>query len=181
MDDPPLLHWSIEIAQLSMAQLTHAPSVFTYRAKPEELEGLRRYAELEDLTAFEAEVKIVPSAGGRFKVSGTLRADAVQASVVNLQPVLSKIEESFAVDYWPEDAIGDSQDLPFEADPPEPIVANRIPIGKFLCELLALSIAPYPRNESDAFEWEPAEAPAAASPFASLVQLKVRNSGADKE
>jgi hypothetical protein len=170
------LQWSIDT--IPMAQ---APSGFSFAAQPAELEALKAYAGVEALTAFTAEVKVVPLSGGKFRASGTLKANAVQASVVNLEPVPASIEESFTAEYWPAEAIGKPEDLPFDTDPPETIVAGRIPIGTFLCELFAVSIDPYPRNESDAFEWEPAEAPAAASPFASLVRLKVRNSGADKE
>ena len=80
----------------------------------------------------------------------------VQASAVNLDPVPSSIEESFSVEYWPAESIGDAgRDAPFETDPPEPIVAGHIPIGRLLCELFVLSLDPFPRNPGDIFEWTP--------------------------
>ncbi len=170
------LRWSIDT--IPMAQ---APSEFSFAALPEELEALKAYAGLEALTVFTAEVKVVPLGGGKFRASGTLKANAVQASVVNLEPVPASIGESFTAEYWPAEAIGSTEELPFDTDPPEPIVAGRIPLGMLLCELFAVSLDPYPRNEGDAFEWKPPEAPASVSPFASLAQLKPRKGGAAEE
>lgn len=171
MSETPL-QWSI-----GTVEVAQEPAVFSYAATPAELEALKRYAGVEELTAFSAKVRVAPLSGGKFRASGTLKASAVQASVVDLKPVLSSIEESFTVEYWPAEAIGDSEDMPLDADPPEPVVAGRIPIGAFLCELLAVSIDPYPRNEGDAFEWEPPQASAKPSPFASLAQLRLQKDG----
>ncbi|MGO9543728.1 MAG: hypothetical protein ACLPPF_02910 [Rhodomicrobium sp.] len=170
MNELPL-HWSVDTAPLAHA------AVFSFEARPAELEALKRYAGIEDLTVFRAEVKVSPIAGGRFKVSGTLRASLVQASVIDLAPVRSSLEENFSVQYWPagsiEDAAGDT--VPLDAESPEPLdEGGHIAVGAFLSELFAVSIDPYPRNEGDTFEWTPPEPE--ASPFASLAHLKVQKS-----
>src|SRR5215475_3501766 len=120
------LQWSVDVKAVA-----HAPAEFSYEASASELEALKRYAEVEDLTSFVAYVKAVPLNHGRFRVSGTLRARLVQPSVVDLKAVASFIEENFSVEYWPEDTIQDDGEeaVPFETDPPEPLIGGRIPIG----------------------------------------------------
>ena len=74
-------------------------------------------AGIEDVTDFTAQVRISPLSGGRFRASGTLKASVVQASVVNLEPVPSSIQESFSVEYWPPEAIVEAgEDIPFDAE-----------------------------------------------------------------
>jgi hypothetical protein len=96
--------------------------------------------------------------------------------VVDLKAVPSFIEETFSVDYWPEDAIQDSggETEVFDTDPPEPLVGGCIPIGTLLCELFVLSIDPYPRNEGDEFHWALSTPEPDASPFADLADFKPR-------
>lgn len=167
MNEPPL-HWSVDTAQVA-----HSPVDFSFEASPRELDALKRYAGVEDLTRFGARIKISPLAQGKYRVSGTLEASAVQSSVVNLEAVPSTVEESFSVEYWPAEAIGDAeQDAPFDADPPEPLAGSHIPVGTLLCELFALALDPYPRNPDDKLDWAPRESEPEASPFASLARLK---------
>ncbi len=168
---PLPLDWSVDINSVA-----NAPSVFCYEASARELDALKRYAEVEDLTSFSARVKIAPLPGGRFRASGTLQASVVQSSVVDLEAVPSSIEESFSVDYWPGESIGNAGEeaAAFDADPPEPITGGRIPVGELLCELLLVSIEPYPRNEGDTFDWTPPHPEPETSPFAGLVHLKPR-------
>jgi len=163
------LQWSVDIASVA-----HAPAVFCYEASAAELDALKRYAEVEDLTSFKARVKIVPLPGGKFKASGTLQASVVQSSVVDLEAVPSFIEENFSVEYWPADAIGDAGEeaAPLDADPPEPIAGGKIQVGALLCELLAVSIDPYPRNEGDSFEWTPPRPEPETGPFAGLARFR---------
>jgi len=163
------LQWSVDIKTVA-----HAPEEFSYEANAVELEGLKRYAEAEDLTSFKADVKAVPLGHGKFRVSGKLQARLVQASVVDLKAVPSFIEESFSVDYWPEGSIQENGEeaIPFDTDPPEPIVGGRIQIGALLCELFALSIDPYPRNEGDEFQWAPHSPEPDANPFADLAHFR---------
>jgi hypothetical protein len=165
------LQWSVDIKTIA-----HAPGEFSYEASAGELEGLKRYAEVEDLTSFTADVKAVPLGHDKFRVSGKLQARLVQPSVVDLNAVPSFIEESFCVEYWPEGSIQDESEeaLPFDTDPPEPIVAGRIPIGSLLCELFVLSIDPYPRNEGDEFHLVSPSPEPGAGPFADLAHFKPR-------
>jgi hypothetical protein len=164
------LQWSVDINKVSRT----TPAIYSYEAGSGELEAIKDYAGIEDLTNFKAQVEIAALAGGRFRVSGTLSASLVQASVVDLKAVPSHFSESFSVEYWPAEALGGAEGdaVPFDADPPEPIAGGRIPIGELLCELFLVSIDPYPRNEGDSFEWKPARNEPEASPFAGLAQLR---------
>jgi hypothetical protein len=173
MSTPPL-QWTIDINSAA-----RAPAVFSYEASGEELEALKRYAEVEDLTSFKAELKVTPLGGGKFRLAGKLQANAVQSSVVDLGAVPSCVEESFSVDYWPEHLIEEmgGEAMPLDADPPEVLADGRIPVGSLLCELLAVSIDPYPRNEGDSFEWNPPEPK--TSPFAELARFRQKDSRED--
>ena len=121
-----------------------------------------------------SELRVSPLSAGKFKVTGRLKADAVQASVVDLSAVPAAIDETFSVEFWPQELIEESsgEDVSFGDDPPEPIVAGRIAIGEFLCELFSVSLDPYPRNADDTFSWEPAEKEPRVTPFAELARLR---------
>ena len=168
MNELPL-HWSIDTNPI-----VNTPAVFDFEAAPSELRALKDYAEVEDISSFKAHVKAAPLGSGKFRVSGTFQAQVVQSSVVDLSAVPSTIEESFSLEYWPADLIAGAPEeaAPFDADPPKPIVGGHIPAGELLCELLAVSINPYPRNEGDSFEWTPPHPEPETSPFAGLARLK---------
>jgi hypothetical protein len=167
MNTPPL-QWSAETALAS-----RSPVELSYEANAAELGAIKRYTGVEDVTDFTAQVRISPLSGGRFRVSGTLKASVVQASVVNLEPVPSFIQESFSVEYWPPEAIGEAgEDIPFEAELPEPLDGGRIPAGALLSEIFALALDPYPRNPDDKFDWSAPQAGAEPHPFARLARLK---------
>jgi hypothetical protein len=167
MNTPPL-QWSTDTASAA-----HAPVDLSYVANAAELGAIKRYAGVEDVTDFTAQVRISPLSGGRFRVSGTLKASVVQASVVNLEPVPSSIQESFSVEYWPPEAIGEAgEDIPFDAELPEPLDGGRIPAGTLLSEIFALALDPYPRNPDDKLDWTPPQDGAEPGPFARLARLK---------
>ena len=167
MNTPPL-QWSADAASAA-----HAAVDLSYEANAAELGALKHFAGIEDVTDFTAQVRISPLSGGRFRASGTLKASVVQASVVNLEPVPSSIQESFSVEYWPPEAIVETgEDVPFDAEAPEPLAGGRIPVGALLAELFALALDPYPRNPDDTLDWAPPQAGPEPGPFAKLCRLK---------
>ncbi len=167
MSNPPL-QWFID------AHSIHAPLSLSYEADSHERDTLRRYSEIEDVKSFKAQLKVVPLAAGKVRVTGTLQADATQASVVDLSAVPAAIEEDFSVEFWPQELIEETGEaaVSFENEAPEPIVGGRILIGEILCELFSVSLDPYPRNAGDAFSWEPAEKEPSVTPFAELARLR---------
>ena len=146
MNEIPLA-WSIDTGSLA-----HSPADFSYEASGKELDALKRYAGVEDLTAFKARVRISPLSGGKFRASGTLQASVVQASVVNLEAVSSSIEENFSVEYWPAELIGEAgRDASLEADPPEAIIAGHIPhrlTAMRAIRAVARPLSPQPRRQT---------------------------------
>ncbi len=167
MDTPPL-RWSADATAIA-----HTPVDLSYEANAAELGALKRYAGIEDVTAFTARVRISPLAGGKYRASGSLKASVVQASVVSLEPVASSIKESFSVDYWPAGEIEEPDgDAPFDADLPEPFDGGRIPVGTLLSELFVLALDPYPRNPDEKFDWTPPQTGQDSGPFAKLARLK---------
>ncbi len=174
MSTPPL-QWLIDVHSV------HAPLNLSYEASKEEREELRRYAEIEEVKRFASEGRVAPLSAGKFKVTGRLEADAVQASVVDLSPVPAAIDESFSVEFWPPDLMGDRSEeaVSLEEEPPEAIIDGRIPIGAFLCELFSVSLDPYPRNPDDAFSWDPPEKEPRLTPFAELARLRQKKPDAE--
>ncbi|MBT3070606.1 hypothetical protein KKP04_06975 [Rhodomicrobium sp. Az07] len=170
MPKTPPLRWSIDTHTL-----TRAVEKLSFEADASEREALATYAEVREIKSFSASVQVVLLNGGRFRVSGRLEADIVQASVVDLADVPASLDESFQVEFWPPEMIrGNGDDEPsFEQEPPEALSGAQIPVGAFLCELFSVSLEPYPRNEGDSLAWQ-APDESNAHPFAELIRLRPR-------
>lgn len=168
----PPLDWKINVKDVQGGS-----KPFHYNASPDELVGLADYLSVVNVTYFKADLVVRAVAGQRYRVSGSYSAEVTQESVVSLDPVLSKIEEKVLVEYCPAELLGENEVVDLEADEPEPLLNDEIPIGAFLSEMLAVAVEPYPRNEGETFDWEEPNDPA-KGPFADLVHLK-RPSGND--
>jgi hypothetical protein len=162
------LNWVIDV------NAVQGSTSFSYEATAEELDALKRYLDVEDVTAYSAEVRVSPLAHGRYRAAGHFVSSVVQTSVISLEMVRSQIGEDFLAEYWPAEAIesANGETLPLEEEQPEAIVDGRLPIGSLLCELLALAIDPYPHNEGDVIQWTAQAAEIKSNPFAKLDQLK---------
>ncbi len=128
----------------------------------------------------EASFDIVPAAGGRFHVTGRVRARVEQTCVVTLDPVENQVDEPIDVEFAPPSQIpvsaksvqkdqGEDAEIP---DPSEPIVSGAIDLGRLAMEFLMLGIDPYPRKPGVVFV--PPEVPTDPEehPFAALKALK---------
>lgn len=150
------------------------------QATAEERAGLARALDLMACDALSAEYAVKPSADGRYRVSGRLRADVVQACVVTLEPVASSLEEEFDVTFWPEERMpvpeGGAVDLDDEPEP-EPIVGGQLAVGRIVFECLAAALDPFPRAPDAALDRHEAApqssgAGAPSSPFAVLAKIR---------
>jgi len=150
-------------------------------AAADELDAVARALGLIACASLEASYAITPDGAGRYALSGTLRAEIVQACVVTLDPVASTIEEGFVAAFWPGDDIppprGGVLDLD-EAAEPQPILSGQIAVGRVVFECLAESLDPYPRKPGATFDWQEPAAPGGApgnpeSPFAVLANIKI--------
>ena len=151
-------------------------------AAPDELAGVARALDLIACTALRAVYSLAPTVDGRYRLTGTLRAEVSQACVVTLEPVAGTVEESFDTTFWPQEDMPQPRsgavDLDEEHDP-EPIVAGQIDVGRVVFECLAAAIDPFPRQQGATLDWSqsaPAEdGPAKPdSPFAVLANIKAR-------
>jgi len=151
-----------------------------------ERRALCRRFDLLDLRAFTASGRLERADDGReIRFSGRFEADVVQACVVSLEPVASRVAatverryrrvEAAALEAWPEPEIL----LDPEAVETEPLAAPTIDLGEVLAEELGLALDPYPRAE-DAYARLPELGPDVSigraepsrNPFAVLHELQ---------
>jgi len=132
--------------RVELARLRAHEAVYPITAKPSEREALARRFDLLSLDRLEAEVRLNRLAGGLVRVNGHFAADAVQACVVSLEPVVSRLDREFTALYGP----GDDDDdviVDLESELIEPFEGDAIDIGEAVAQQLALSLDPYPRAE----------------------------------
>lgn len=145
---------------------------------------------LRDVLSVQASFDVTPKSGGRYHVSGHVRARVGQTCVVTLEEIESDIDEPIDLIFAPPEQIPQMAALVDEAeesgedtpDPPEPIENGIIDLGRLATDALYLGVDPYPRKAEAVFE-PLVEAPDPEDhPFAALKALKVtpKKSGAKK-
>jgi hypothetical protein len=152
-------------------------------AAPDELASIARALDLAACASLTADYTVAPAIDGRYRLSGTLRAEIEQTCVVTLEPISSTIEERFDVTFWPEEDMPAPQggEVAMDEEPdPEPMAAGQITVGRVVFECLAAAIDPFPRRPGATLDWrsptpEDATADPAANPFAVLANIKTRS------
>jgi hypothetical protein len=147
----------------------------TERARLAERFGLLA---LDRLTAT---VSLRRGSGGVIEVRGRFEAEVVQACVVTLEPVRSRLSEDFAIAFGIGATAGAGAvivGLEGE-DPPEELVEGRIDLGEAVAQQLAVALDPYPHapgagEKPEAADQGEAGAEKTASPFAALARLRER-------
>lgn len=138
---------------INVERLGREPMNFDIKATAEECEALAKSLDILGLSDVEAKGSLIRrSTNGQITASGRVRAEAVQACVVSLQPVAQAIDEEFTVFYTfdPEDLVVEDLEKVVgldEPDPPELIVGGRIDLLAMISEQIALALDPYPRRE----------------------------------
>ncbi|HUC66562.1 MAG TPA: DUF177 domain-containing protein [Stellaceae bacterium] len=155
----------IDIAKLPPGETSHEIA-----ATAAERAALARRFALLALDRLEARVELQRLAGGLIRLDAKLFADVVQECVVTLEPVASRIDDSFTLLYG---AAGDDAreiTLEGEAELVEPLAGTIIDVGEAVAQQLSLALDPFPRAPG-------VEAPASAaadskaeSPFAALAK-----------
>jgi uncharacterized metal-binding protein YceD (DUF177 family) len=136
---------------------------------------------LREVLSAQASFDVTPKSGGRFHVSGQVRARVGQTCVVTLEPMESDIDEAIDLIFAPPEQVPQMAALVDEAehadgetpDPPEPIENGVIDLGKVATDALYLAIDPYPRKPDAVFESPVEAADPEDHPFAALKALKV--------
>lgn len=151
-------------------------------AAPDELDRLAKALDLEACSNLSVKYMITPTGNGRYRLEGSLTAEVRQSCVVTLEPVMTTVAESFSFALWPETDMpaptSGAVDLDDEAEP-EPILEDRIDVGRLVFECLAGAIDPFPRRPGATLERASAEPKGGKDkpegPFAVLAQIKQKS------
>jgi hypothetical protein len=162
-----------------LSRLSDAGADVVVAARADELTKLAVWLEAESVQKFEAKITLSRSGLHRYRYDAVLVCDMTQASVVSLDPVQTRVKETFSRDLYvahrprrplhgePEDVIAPADD-----DAPEELESPNYDLAGPLLEELVLALDPYPRAPGEAFAaTEPLDAPK-ESPFAVLKRLK---------
>ena len=145
-------------------------------ATESEREAVARALGLLGLHSLTARYRIEAIAGDAYRLSGNVAGDVEQACIVTLEPVSSKVDASFDVEFWPHLDVADSDEdaTVLEGPDVERIEHGLIPAGRIVFETLSASLDPYPRRDGAEFRWQDprVEEPEKTGPFASLSKLK---------
>ena len=131
---------------VELARLGGREALYPITATPPERAALARRFDLLSLDRLEAEIRLERLPRGMVRVSGRLLAELVQACVVSLEPVASRLAEEFTMLYGPGDP-GESLVIDYESDLVEPLDGSAIDIGEAVAQQLALALDPYPRAD----------------------------------
>jgi uncharacterized metal-binding protein YceD (DUF177 family) len=150
-------------------------------AGPATREAMAEVSGLREILSANASLDVTPKSGGRFHVTGQVRARVGQTCVVTLDPIENDIDEEVDLIFAPPEQIPDLADLVDEAvesdveipDPPEPIVNGVIDLGRLATDALFLAIDPYPRRSDAVFEPPVIATDPADHPFAALKALRL--------
>jgi uncharacterized metal-binding protein YceD (DUF177 family) len=143
--------------------------------------AMAEVAGLREIISASASLDVTPDRGGRFHVTGRVRARIGQTCVVTLDPIENDIDEPIDLMFAPPEQIPVLADLVDDAadsdreipDPPEPIENGFIDLGRLATDALLLAIDPYPRKPDAVFKPVITAPDPEDHPFAALKALKV--------
>jgi hypothetical protein len=153
----------------------------TLEADAKERARIAQWAEVTAVEAFGAKVRLRKNSANRFSLDADLVADVVQACVVTLEPVKSRIEKhvhrelhlTHQIRRKPNEVItlgaGAGDD-----EAPEEIESLQYDVAGPLLEEFTLALDPYPRAPGVEFKAKAEAEPARENPFAVLKSLKNR-------
>lgn len=142
--------------------------------------ALAEIAGLREILSASASFDVTPARGGRFNVTGYVKARIGQTCVVTLDPIENDIDEEIDLVFAPPEQIPQLAALVDEAaeseteipDPPEPIENGAIDLGRLATDVLFLAIDPYPRKPDAVFEPVVVATDPEDHPFAALKALR---------
>lgn len=137
-------------------------------ADEKECAALARRLGLPRLYSLGGLLKAVPWRGGGLKITGTLKAEVDQVSVVSLETFASTLE--YAVERY---FLSPNAGTPAPEEDVDVIEHGSVDLGEILAETMALELDPYPRKEGELFsDIEEGQETAKVSPFTALSKLK---------
>lgn len=135
---------------------------------------------LREVLSVKASFDVTSGSGGRFHVTGHVRARIGQTCVVTLEDIENDIDEPIDLIFAPPEQVPQLAALVDEAaesdeatpDPLEPIDNGMIDLGKVATDALYLAVDPYPRKPGAVFEPLVEAVDPEDHPFAALKALK---------
>jgi uncharacterized metal-binding protein YceD (DUF177 family) len=178
--------WSVVVA---VAQIPDTGMHREIDTNPSERSALADLGGLREVTSANASFDVTPMREGRVHVIGRVKARIGQTCVVTLDPIENEVDEAIDLIFAaPEQipALADLVDETAEADaeipdPPEPIVAGMIDLGRVATDALFLGVDPYPRKPGAIFEPPATAADPEDHPFAALKALRGDPDSADSK
>jgi len=136
---------------------------------------IARSLDLASLDAFSADLSVRPSDNAGYRLTGRVRASAVQTCGITLEPLPIEIDRSFSVELVEaiETPVEGEIEVSIDDEGPDLIEDGRIDLGLYAVEQLALTLDPFPRKPGA--EFVQPEEPAEISPFAVLKAFKPRD------
>ncbi len=124
-------------------------AIHPIRATAAERAALAERLGIKSLGSLDAEVRLSSVRNGALiRLSTDFTADVIQACVVSLEPVASRIEASFERLYDPSATpaeIDGEAGLSLDEALPEPLIGGVLDLGEIITEELALELNPFPR------------------------------------
>jgi uncharacterized protein DUF177 involved in 23S rRNA accumulation len=169
--------WSVPVV---VAQIPDTGMHREFEANAGERQALADLGDLRDVLSATASLDVTLMREGRVHVVGRVKARIGQTCVVTLDPIENDIDEAIDLIFAPPEQIPALADLVDDAaesdaeipDPPEPIMAGTIDLGRLATDALLLGVDPYPRKPGATFQ-PPATPPDPEDhPFAALKVLR---------
>jgi Large ribosomal RNA subunit accumulation protein YceD len=178
--------WSIAVA---VAQIPDTGMHREIDANPGERSALADLGGLREVLSANASLDLTPMREGRVHVTGRVKARIGQTCVVTLDPIENDIDEAIDLIFAPPEQIPALADLVDESaesdaeipDPPEPIEAGMIDLGRLATDALLLGVDPYPRKPGAIFEPPAVSTDPEDHPFAALKVLRGDPDSADSK
>ncbi len=150
MGAKPPFSYPVKVGNISANPVTVKVS-----ADDRERQELAEMWQVLEVKSLKAEVYLSRWKKDGVRVKGQVQAEIVQACVVTLEPVVSKIDEEFEQIFVPEGSklarvvAKDAAEMvldPDGPDLPEEFAGDSIDIGEAITEFAAMAIDPYPRK-----------------------------------
>jgi hypothetical protein len=169
--------WRVTVA---VAQIPETGLHRDIEADPAVRQAMAEMGGLREVLSAQASLDVMPKSGGRFHVTGYVRARIGQTCVVTLEEIETDIDEPVDLIFAPPEQVPQMAALVDEAeesdegtpDPLEPIENGMIDLGKVATDALYLAVDPYPRKPGAVFEPMVEAADPEDHPFAALRVLK---------
>lgn len=178
--EKPPFSYPVKVGNISANAVT-----VTIAADERELKGLAELWQVLEVKSLKSEVYLSRWKKDGVRLKGRVEAEIVQACVVTLEPVESRIAEEYEQIFVPEGSklarvvANDAAEMvldPDGPDLPETFAGDTIDVGEAVTEFAALAIDPYPRRQGEQFadhiESDGSDKSDRPNPFAALKDWK---------